>query len=95
MLQEPLDCGSGTVLAFSVPMRILNLIPPSLVLTLCTIGVNNKKIVHPVHRVHVFFCVIYGSQNKQLLLPDATLTDGFLFPRRSVLIGRFELYLSV
>jgi hypothetical protein len=69
-------------------MLVLNLIPPSLVLTLCTIGVNIKQNVHSAHRVHVYFCVLYGSQNKQLLLPDATLTDGFLFPRSCVLTGR-------
>ena len=50
------------------------LIPPSLLLTLCTFGANIKKIVHSSHRVHLYFCVSYGFQNKSYYCPDATLT---------------------
>jgi len=39
----------------------------------------------------VYLCVLGGSQNKQRLFPRTTLTDWFLYPRRSVFTARYGL----
>jgi hypothetical protein len=36
-------------------------------------------------------CVLYGSQNKQQLLPYKTLRDWFLYPRWRVFTARYAL----
>jgi hypothetical protein len=36
-------------------------------------------------------CVLYGSQNKQQLLPYKTLTDWFLYPKWRVFTARYAL----
>ena len=86
MLQEPLDCGSvqSSRLFRSCTYTELTLSKP--LLALCTIGFNIKEIVRSAHRVHVYFSVLYGSQNKQLLLPDVTLTN-FYSPEGMCLLG--------
>jgi hypothetical protein len=39
----------------------------------------------------LLLCVLYGSQNKQQLLPYKTLTDRFLQPKRRVFTARYAL----
>jgi hypothetical protein len=58
------------------------------VVTLLTIRFNIKKLyVVPTLRL----CVLYGSQNKQQLVPYKTLTDWFLQPKWRVFTARYAL----
>jgi hypothetical protein len=59
-----------------------------LAVTLCTTRLNIKKFyVVPTLRL----CVLYGSQNKQQLLPYKTSRDWFLSPKWRVFTARYAL----
>jgi hypothetical protein len=60
----------------------------NLAVALSTAGFNIQKFyVVPTLRL----CVLYGSQNKQPLLPYTTFTDWFVQPRRRVFTVRYGL----
>ena len=51
-------------------------------LTLYTLGVNIKKIVHSAHRVHVYFCVLNGSQKKTAIIAQYTINRLIFIPQK-------------
>ena len=54
----------------------------------------NIKRFH-VLPTYLYLCVLCGSENKQRLFPYTTLTDWFLWLRRSVFIARYGLDLYI
>jgi len=52
--------------------------------------VQHSQILHSAHPVY-----LCGSQYKQRLFPYTTLTDWFIYPRRSVFTARYGLGLYI